>query len=482
MSLKNKAVSGVFWTFLQQFSSQLIIFVVSLVLARLLSPAEFGLIGMISILIGIGRVIIDGGLTQSIIRLENPDDDDYSTVFYFNLVVSVLIYAILFFSAPLVADFFHQKILINVIRLYSLSLIISSFSAVQFTRLTKKLMFKSQMFIILPSIIISGLAGIIMAYNGFGVWSLVYSEIIKAFLTTIQIFFYSKWLPNFYFKKGKLKQHVGFGLNMTLTSIINVSFKNIYTIFIGRLYSPMLLGFYSRADLLKQLPASNIIFALNKVTFPIFVSIQDDEEKLRLAYKKVMQMVTFLMAPTMIFMIVLAEPIFRFLFTSKWLPAVPYFQILALISIFQPIQSYNLNILLVKGKSKIYLYLEILKKSIILLTILVTFKFGIIALLYGQVGLEVLFYILNSYFAGKYINYKTFSQFSDIFLILLFSVSCGLIVYMADSFVFKMFLNDFLRIFVGLFLGYGLFILFSFLTKSVILYEFKQFLIKKNKN
>ncbi|MFV8224398.1 lipopolysaccharide biosynthesis protein, partial [Christiangramia aquimixticola] len=337
MSLRKQATSGLVWTFAEQFGNQIIGFGVSLILARILLPAEFGLIGMISILVGFGRVLVDSGMTQSLIRNNDLEADDFSTVFYFNLAASFIIYFIVFFTAPFVADFYNQPILIKVIRLYCLTFIFSAFSAVQLAKLTKSMNFKTQTLISLPASIIGGVVGVVMAYNDFGVFSLVWSQIIISVVSTVQIWVYSGWTPGFNFNLIKFKDHFNFGYKMALSGILEVLFKNAYILIIGKYYSASQVGYYTRAETMKQLPVNNISNALKKVTFPLFAEIQGDNIRLKRVYKQLMQMVIFVLAPILIFVAVLAEPTFRLLFTAKWLPAVPYFQILCITGILKPI-------------------------------------------------------------------------------------------------------------------------------------------------
>ena len=334
-----------FWTFAQQFGTQSLSFIISVILASILLPAEFGLIGMISIFVAVGTSLMNSGLTQSLIRTVNPDQEDYSTVFYFNLVGSIIIYWIIFLIAPLVASFFSQPVLINVIRVYCLTFIISAFSEVQLTRLTKEMNFKLQMTIAIPSLVASGILGVLLAFKGFGVWSLVWMGVFQSFLNSLQLWVRTGWWPSRAFSKKKFKKHFRFGYKLTLSGLLDTTFNNIYQIVIGRYFNPSQVGFYTRADSLKQLPVSNLSVALNKISYPLFSSIQNDNIRLRRGYKEIMQMIIYLISPLLTIMAVLAEPLFRLLFTEKWLPAVPYFQILCLTGILYPLHSYNLNIL-----------------------------------------------------------------------------------------------------------------------------------------
>lgn len=453
MSLRKQATSGLVWTFAQQFGNQIIGFGVSLVLARILLPEEFGLIGMISIFIGIGNTLLNSGLTQSLIRSKELDQEDYSTVFYFNLVASIFMYGLVFILSPYIADFYERDILEGIVKLYSLTFIISAFSAVQLSRLTKNMDFKTQTLIAIPSTIVGGIVGIVMAYKGYGVWSLVWSHLVTASGSSIQLWIYSKWTPGFIFNIAKFKDHFGFGYKLTLSGLLDTIFKNIYLIVIGKYFSAAQVGFYTRAETMKQLPVTNLSNALNKVTYPMFAEIQDDNVRLKRVYKQLMQMVVFVIAPTLIFLAVLAEPTFRFLFTEKWLPAVPYFQILCATGILYPIHAYNLNVLKVKGRSDLFLRLAIFKKIAIVIIIAMVLPFGIYALLYGRVFLSIFNFFINSYYSGRFIKYTSTQQIKDILPILFIAIISGTCVYGVDIVLKSYNQFDIIRISAGALLG-----------------------------
>ncbi|MGM0933373.1 MAG: lipopolysaccharide biosynthesis protein [Bacteroidota bacterium] len=479
MSLRKQAIAGLAWTFTQQFGNQLIGFVVSMVLARILLPEEFGLIGMIAIFLAVGKSLLDAGLTQSLIRSHDLDQEDYSTVFFFNLAASILIYVVIYLSAPLIANFYDQQILINIIRLFCITFIITAFSSVQLARLTKKMDFKTQTLIALPSNIVGGIVGITMAYMGYGVWSLVWSSLVSAFLGSIQLWIYSKWMPSLVFNIEKFKDHFNYGYKLTLSGLLNTIFNNIYLIIIGKFFSPAQVGFYTRAETMKQLPVTNISSALNKVTFPLFASIQDDDARLKRVYKQLMQMVVFIIAPVLIFLGVLAEPTFRFLFTEKWLPAVPYFQILCVTGILYPIHAYNLNILKVKGRSDLFLKLEVIKKIIIVITIVFAIQFGIMALLFGQIFTSIMAFFINTHYTGKFINYSAWQQSKDIIPIILLSVFSGVVIFILDYYLKIYNQLDIIRILGGSIVGLLVYLPLAKMLKFNSLNDIKKLLIKK---
>lgn len=463
MSLRKKAFSGMIWSSLQQFGNQGIRFVVSIILARLLLPEEFGLIGMIGIFMAIGTELISSGLTSSLIRTDHPDQRDYSSVFFYNLFGSIILYFLLFFAAPYIAKFFEQTSLTEITRLYSLTFIISGLSAVQLAKIRKEMNFKLETQSSLASTLVSAIVGIGLAYRGFGVMSLVWMSIAGAVVSSAMLWFTSNWRPALIFDKKKFSYHYRFGYRMAIAGVINAVFNNIYTLVIGKFFSPMQLGYYTRADTLKQFPISNISSILNKVTFPIFAEIKNDDERLKRVYKEMMQLVIFIIAPLLVMMAVIADPLFRFLFTEKWLPAAPYFQILCVNGILYPLHSYNLNILLVKGRSDLVLRLETAKKVILCLIIVVAIPFGIYGLLWGQVIYSVLCYFINSFYSGKMIGYTAMKQLYDISGILTVSLLMGLGLYFLDTFALQTNSSDFIRIFISLVVGSVLFYILCFL-------------------
>ncbi|MEJ6981367.1 lipopolysaccharide biosynthesis protein [Pedobacter sp. P351] len=480
MSLREKTISGILWSFTEQFSAKLLSFCITIVLARILDPAEFGIIAMFAVFISIGNSLMDSGLTSSLIRTNDANQRDYSTIFFFNLIGSVFLYFILFLLAPYLSLFYKQEILTNIIRVYGLTLILNAFFTIQNTRLSKEMDFKAQTIIIIPSVLGGGLLGIILAKMGYGVWSLVWMSLLNSLLSTLMHWTYSGWRPDWVFDKESFKKHFFFGYKMTLSGLLDTIYQNIYIIIIGKFYSATLLGYYSRANSISQLSISNISAALNKVTYPMFASISNDDKKLKGIYKKILQQVLFWNAPALIFLGVIAEPLFRFLLTEKWLPAVPYFQILCFAGIMYPLHAYNLNILKVKGRSDLFLKLEVVKKIISVIGIVIAIPFGIYGLLYFQLIFSVLGYFINSFYSGKIIGYTFKEQLADIFPVIFLSCIIGALCYFLDRYLFLRFqLPDFTRLIIA-----GVFYFLMYLSSSNIIklnaiIDFKQLILKK---
>ena len=472
--MKKKLLIGVLWTSIHQFFSQVIHFFISIILARLLLPEDFGLVAIVLIFIAIGESLYRTGLSQSIVRSKNIDQDDYSTVFWFNMIGSIIIYSFIFLLSQIIARFYNELILSSLIRVSSLSIIIGAFSSLHNTRLTKEMNFKRLAIIDIPSILAMGIVGISLAYFGYGVWSLIWSNLARLFVSSVLLILNSKWTPSMKFKKEKFIVHFKFGYKMTLSRLLDTIFNNIYFMIIGKLFSPIQLGYYFRADTLKQYPVNNISIILNKVTYPFFAEIQDDNINLKKTYKEIMQLVFFLVTPILVLMAVLAKPIFLFLFTDKWLPSISYFQILCIAGIFHPLISYNLNILQVKGKSGLFLKIEIIKKIMTLIIILLSFSYGIYGLLWGQVILSFISFLINSHYAGIIINYSAFMQIKDIFPVILISLISGGSTYLLYKLLISILNNKFIfSLFLATIFFVLIYILISYIFKIKILKKFK---------
>lgn len=433
MGFVREAKRGVIWTFLQQFSVQAINFVVQIILARLLMPSDFGLIAMIAIFVAIGQSLSDSGMSTSLIRSSKNTDNDYSTVFVTNIVISIIIYLLVYVSAPFVAQFYDQHILIDLLRLYGIVFVISAFSAVQLAKFSKELKFKIQFSYQLPSTIIGALSGVYLAYRGYGVWSIVWLNIIQNLVFVLMLWCFHSWKPAFLFDKSIFFHHFNFGYKLTLSSLLNTVYLNLYKIIIGKHFSATSVGYFTQADSLRLFPINQLSAVLNKVTFPLFASISEDH-KLRRAYVSAMRLVLSLSAAIMLILILIAEPLFVILFGEKWLPSVPYFQILCIASIFLPIGTYNLNILKVKGRSDLFLKVEVIKKVIGVISLFLSIPFGIEMMVWTLCLTNILFAFLNGYFSGKFIDYSVLKQLVNSLHVVLLAAFPAVLCYFVDDF------------------------------------------------
>jgi len=456
-SLEDKTVSGMFWSLLQKLGGKGITFLVMILLARMLTPEDFGLIGLLMVFIQVSQVLIEGGFNLALIQKKDTDEEDYSSVFYINLGVSVFLYLILFFAAPYIADFYHQHSLIILIRAFSLVFIINAFSYVQEARLTKEVKFKTLMFIHIPATVIGGIVSIVMAFNNLGVWSIIGLQLVTRIAYAIQIWIYAKWVPKWSFNFQKAKDLFSFGGKLLVSNIINTIYSNIFLIIIGKFYSITRVGYYQNANNIAYTPSTTLTSVLISVSFPIFSSIQDDNTKLKKGYKKVMRQAFFWICPVFVLAGVLAKPLFLLVFTEKWLPAVPYFQVFCVGAILQPLSVYNLNIVNVKGRSDMFLKLETSRRVITILALIVVFPFGIWGLLTVQAAGELFSYLLFAHFSGRFIGYTLKEQILDIMPIFILSICIGILVLIFNYFLgsFSPLLQVIFGISVGAFL-YGL--------------------------
>lgn len=434
--LKQQAISGVKWNFLQQFSVQAINFGVQVILARLLMPEMFGLIAMVIVFISIGQTLMDSGMTSSLIRTKNPDQIDYSTVFVTNLLMSIAIYGIIYTLAPFIAGFYNQEVLTDIVRVFALTFVIRAFVAVHVAKLTKEMNFKLQMKLQIPSTIIAGFVGVGLAYQGYGVWSLVWLNLVQAIAFTIQNWIFINWRPSLIFDWKRFKYHFIFGYKLTLSSLLNTIYNDSYRIVIGKFFSPASVGFYNQAETMRLFPVQQISSVMGKVTYPLFSNISDDHS-LKLAFRITVKLVLLIVIPMMLSLILIAEEGFRFLFGDKWLPAVPYFQILAIASIFRPVSSYNLNILKVKGKSDLFLRLEIIKKILGVLFIAAGFPFGILGLVIASTVFFIITVIIDMHFSTRLISYSVKEQVRDYSYLFI----VGFILFVALYFIKKLIIS-----------------------------------------
>lgn len=447
MSLKRQAISGVKWNFVQQFSVQIINFAVQIILARLLMPEMFGLIAMISVFISIGQSLMDSGMTSSLIRTDSPDQIDYSTVFITNIFVSLIIYSFIFMAAPSIANFYNQEVLVDLLRLFSLSFIINAFVAVHIAKLTKEMNFKSQMKIQIPSVILSALVGITLAYKGYGVWSLVWLNLARSIVFAVQAWLFIDWKPSIIFDKDRFLYHFKFGYKLTLSGLIDTIYNDSYRIIIGKFFSPASVGYFNHAETMRLFPVNQVSVVMNKVTYPYFSKIKDDIQ-LKEAYKTTMKMVLFVTTPLMLLLIIIAKVGFILVFGEKWLPSVYYFQILAFASIVRPIGSYNLNILKVKGKSDTFLRVEIYKKLIGILAIIIGIQYNILGLVVSLALVSYVWVFINMHYCGKLINFPLLEQVQNLIPIISMGIISTIPSLFLHNYVNQIYQNNLLSIFL----------------------------------
>lgn len=412
-SLRKKTLSGLLWTVVDTFVLRGMSFLSTIVLARWLGPEEFGLIGMIAVFVAIGSTIMDSGMSASLIRMKNPQEMDFSTVFLLNLGLSGTFYVFIFIGAPFIANFYKQPILTDLVRVYALSFIIGSFSAVQLAILNNRMEFKRIMKQNMPGTIVGVTTGITLGYLGYGVWSIVIMYLTTQIIQSLVLWSRSEWKPTFTFSKESAKFHFGFGYKLMLSGLLNTVFQNIYNVIIGRFYSARQLGYFERSKAFNDYPVNVLTSVMTKVTYPLLSSIQTEKDRISQVYRRIMRLAFFITCPLMLGAAAIAYPLFDLVLGEKWIAAVPYFQILCLSSIFYPIHAFNLNVFKVYGKSELFLKLEVIKKVIVITGLLIGFQFGIIGLVWSSVICNYLALFVNTYYSSEIINYSGKQQFLD---------------------------------------------------------------------
>lgn len=413
-SLKDKTVKGTAWSALDNIAQYLVQFIVGIVLARILSPDDFGLIGIVTIFNAISTAIINGGFTNALIRKKEVSDDDYSTAFVVNLSVSVVLYIILFYCAPLIASFFGREELVLLTRVTSLGVIVGALALVQQTRLTKLLDFKTQTRITIISAVISGVVGIVMAFVGCGVWALVVQMLFNQILRTILLWMFNKWSPRLKFSKVSFHDLFGFGWKVMVVYIIDTVWKQLYQVVVGKFYSPATLGQYSRGKGYSELFSTNINNVIQRVTFPVLSDLQDNKERMLNAYRRIIKVTMFITAICMFSLGAVAEPLLYCLIGPKWHEAATYLPLMCIAGSLYPLHSINLNMLQVQGRSDLFLGLEIAKKTIAIIPLFVGAYVGIMPMLYVNLVTGLICYYLNAYFPGKLLGYTCWMQIRDV--------------------------------------------------------------------
>ena len=471
MTLKQKTVNGLLWSFIENFSNQGITFIVGIILARLLTPEEFGLIGMITIFIAISTSVINSGFSQALIRKKDCTDTDYSTVFYFNLLVGVVLFAILFFAAPLIAGFFNEPQLTKLVKVLASVLVIDAFTIIQRTKLTKRIDFKLQTKISVIADIVSGVAGIAMAYTGFGVWSLVARQIIQRALNALLLWVWNRWIPLLVFSKESFKELFSFGSRLLVSGLIDTAYRNIYLLVIGKFFSAAELGYFTRSEQFQKLPSQNINTVIQRVTYPVLSSMQDDKSRLKNNYQKLIRSTMLITFVLMLGMAAVAEPMIITLIGEKWRPSIIYLQMLSFVGMMYPLHALNLNMLKVSGRSDIFLKLEIIKKILAVPTIVIGVIWGIKIMIAGMMVNTLIAYYLNSYWSGRFIGYSFKQQVTDILPSFSLALTMAVAVYLLGLILpFSMLLKLILQI------GAGAAIVFLFCELT----QFKDYIFVKN--
>ena len=413
-SLRKKTIKGTFWSAADSFLGQGVTFLVGIVLARMLSPEEYGLIGIVTIFTTIMLAVVDGGFSQALIRKLNVTEDDYSTLFIVNMIMSVLMYALLFAGSPAIAGFFEKPQLVGLCRVMGLLLIFQALSIIQYTILSRNVDFKTKTKASVIAATLSGVVGIAMAYMGYGVWALVAQQLSKQLIFSICLWLLNKWWPKMKFSIESFKYMWGFGWKLLLSVLLNNIWNQLYQTVVGKFYSPATLGQYSRSKEYAMIFSSNLTNIVQRVSYPVLSQVQEDKTRMVGAYRRVIKTTMFVTAVIMISMGAVAEPLIYCLIGSQWYVAATFLPLICISMSLYPLHAINLNMLQVQNRTDIFLYLEIIKKVIAIGPICIGIFVDIYWMLIGTIVTGIIAFFLNSYYTGKKLNYTSWMQLKDI--------------------------------------------------------------------
>lgn len=454
-SLRKKFISGMVWTFIQNIAVRILGVVFTVFLARLLMPEDYGLIGMLSIFIAVSDVFIQSGFGQALIQKRDCSDDDFSTAFYFNVSVSLFIYAILFFSAPIIANFYHEPQLVAIMRVLSLNFVLGSFNIVQQSKLKKEMNFKPLAMLSLICSVISGILGVVLAYLGFGVWALVAQTLSATFIRVIVFPFYTKWHPNRPFNSNSFKHLWGYGSKILVTGVLEVLIRNLSNILIGRFYNKEQVGYFSKARQFADIPALMTSSVLGEVTFPLLSEIQNDKTRHTAIYNKVTFNTILITFPVMILMALLAEPLVIILFTEKWASCITLLQIFLLARIFLPLNFINASVLQSTGETKLYMKLYFITGPISLIAVLISIPFGVEAMAWATLISNIIYYLVFTIVIGRKTGNRFLGQLWNwrfVFVSLLLMTICVCVSI-------HWFAGMWMKLIVGGFVGFGIYLI-----------------------
>lgn len=451
---KKRIVSSLVWRFAERCGAQGVAFVVSIVLARILEPSAYGTIALITVFTAILQVFVDSGLGNALIQKKDADNLDFSTVFFTNITVCTILYIFICFSAPLISSFYRQPELTPYIRVLSLTVLISGVKNVQQAYVSKHLLFKKFFFSTLGGTIIAGAVGVIMAYTGFGVWALVAQQVVNLSIDTAILWITVKWRPNRQFSFTRLKSLFSFGWKLLASALLDTVYNDLRQLVIGKLYSSSDLAYYNQGEKFPKLVVTNINSSIDSVLLPTLASEQDNRERVKAMMRRSIKTSVYIMAPMMMGLAFVAEPLVILILTEKWLPCVPFLRIFCINYMFWPIHTANLNAIKAMGRSDLFLKLEIVKKMVGFSLLLGTMRFGVMAMAYSLLISSVLSQIINSWPNRKLLNYGYLEQMRDILPGIVLAVFMGICI----SFVALLDFPVIITLGIQVILGIGIYI------------------------
>ncbi|HLE57285.1 MAG TPA: lipopolysaccharide biosynthesis protein [Rhodothermia bacterium] len=429
-SLKTRTIDALSWSFVDGVATRGVQFVVGIVLARLLFPEEFGLIGMLTVFIAVTRTFLDSGFGSALIQRREASQTDLSSVFYLNIGVGVIATGVLCLLAPWIAAFYDRPVLTAMTRALSLTIVVNSFGLIQKTLLTRQVAFKTQTKVSLIAGASSGTVGIAFALLGFGVWSLVAQQVSSAFLSSLCLWLFSTWRPTRTFSVEALTGLFGFGSRLLFSGVLSQMFDNIHVVVIGKLFSAAELGFFTRAKTMSEVPSQTLSGMVDRVMFPVFSIIQDDPERVKSGLKASLRAMCLVNFPVMVGLGLVARPLVHLLLTEKWTASIPYLQLLCVEGLLYPLHAINLSVLKALGRSDLFFRLEIVKKVLVVVSIALTWRWGIPAMICGMIAVSLVSYYLNSYYNGVLVGYPFRQQLLDLLPYFIASLAMGAAVYL----------------------------------------------------
>lgn len=475
--LKRTVFKGVVWSAVDNFSVIGVRFVVMIFMARLLMPSDYGVIGMLSIFLAVSSALISAGFSQALIRKQDRTEVDNCTVFYFNFVVSLILYLVLFFSAPLIAKFYNMPLLTSVTRVVGISLVLNSLIIVQGAIMTAEVNFKTIAVISLSQSVVSGVVGIFLAFKGFGPWALVGQTLVASVISAILFNAFSKWHPKWMFSMKSFRELFSFGSKLLLSGLLDVTYNNIRPLLIGKMFSPAELGHFTRAQNFAELPSSNINSVIQRVSYPVLCRVQDSD-RLPDIYRKFLKLLAFVIFPMMLGLSALSKPVVFLLVGPQWGFCSEILAVICLYMMWLPIHSINLNLLQVKGRTDLFLRLEIIKKTISITVLVISLRYGIIAMCWGSLFTSIVSLTVNTYYTGKLIQVGFFRQMRDVFPTMLLSLAMAVLIYGTTRIID----GNGLQLMVGASVGILFYISVSYLFKFPELKEIYGLVRKRGKN
>lgn len=473
-SLKSIATKGIIWSAVDKFAIQFGQFIVGIVLARILVPEDFGLIGMLAIFVALSQTFIESGLGMGLIQRQDRSAVDFSTLFVYNLAVSGFFYFLLFFLAPFIATFFKQPQLTDLTRVLGLNLILNALAIVQRTKLTIAIDFKSIAKSNVIGMIVGGLCGVVAAINGYGAWSLVIQILIGSLSSSMSLWFFGNWRLSFAFSIKSFKSLFGYGSKLLISGLYAQIFNNVYNICIGKFYPTASLGYYTRAKSFADISAGTIVSVLQQATFPILTTLQDDKQKLVSVFSRMIRMSAFFIIPIMTFIALLAKPIVILLLTDKWTSLIPLLQWMVFARIFYPMSALNMNLLNAVGRSDLFLKVDLSKLPLTVLAMIITIPLGVKAMIIGHVITSALSFLINAYLPGKFYGYGSINQLKDMVPIFIATIGMTISIIILNYFIN----NLVLQLLIGSLTGSITYLFLCWLLKIEELREIQELFLK----